>query len=175
MTGPSRRPRNVVRHQPYLRAEDSKRLVAHCAATNTTESAVIREALARYWEDAPTDASLVMARLDRALRAQARTQRDLELLTETFALFLKVWFAHTPAVAEQHHSTARSSSDARYTRFVEYVSSQFSSGRRFLDDLPREVVADERELAAIAASAGAVVEAQGEREDGGVGAPSGAR
>jgi hypothetical protein len=156
-TRPARRPRNVVRHQPYLRREDSRRLVEHCAATNTTESAVIREALARYWADAPTDATLVMGRLDRVLRAQARTQRDLELLTETFALFVKFWFAHTPAVAEQNRATARTTAEARYAQFVEYVSSQFSAGRRFLDDLPRDVVADEDELAAMVSTAAGAV------------------
>jgi hypothetical protein len=160
-TRPARRPRNVVRHQPYLRREDSRRLVEHCASTNTTESAVIREALARYWADAPTDATLVMGRLDRVLRAQARTQRDLELLTETFALFVKFWFAHTPAVAEQNRATARTTAEARYAQFVEYVSSQFSAGRRFLDDLPRDVVADENELAAMVATAARAVASEG--------------
>src|ERR1019366_3988381 len=94
-----------------------------------------------------------MGRLDRVLRAQARTQRDLELLTETFALFVKFWFAHPPAVAEQNRATARTTAEARYAQFVEYVSGQFSAGRRFLDDLPRDVVADEAELAAMVASA----------------------
>jgi hypothetical protein len=150
-TPPTRRPRNVVRHQPYLRREDSKRLVAHCAATNTTESAIIREALHRYWADAPTDATLILGRLDRVQRAQTRAQRDLELLTEAFALFVKFWFAHTPAVAENARQGARVTSEARYKQFVDYVASQFSAGRRFLDDLPRDVVADERELAELAA------------------------
>jgi hypothetical protein len=142
----------MVRHQPYLQREESKRLEAHCAATRTSESAVIREALARYFGDAPRDGELVMRRLDRVLRGQARTQRDLELLTEAFALFVKFWFAHTPAVAEQSRGAARASAEARYGQFVEYVSRQFSAGRRFLDDLPRDLVADERELAAIAAA-----------------------
>jgi hypothetical protein len=141
-----------VRHHPYLRREESRRLVEYCAAHRTTESAVIREALARYFGDTPSDATLIMARIDRGLRAQARTQRDLELLTEAFALFVKFWFAHTPAIGEQDRGAARSAAEARYGQFVEYVSRQFSAGRRFLDDLPRDVVADERELAAIAAT-----------------------
>jgi hypothetical protein len=56
---------------------------------------------------------------------------------------LLAWFAHTPAVAEQNRATARTTAEARYAQFVEYVSSQFSAGRRFLDDVPRDVVADE--------------------------------
>jgi predicted DNA-binding protein len=147
------RNRNVVRHHPYLRAEESKRLVELCARTNTTESAIIREALHRYWSDAPTDATLIMGRLDRAQRAHARTQRDVELLTEAFAIFVRFWFAHTPAVASDARKTARSASTARYKEFVDYVATQFGAGRRFVDDLPRDVVADPAELAVLAATA----------------------
>ena len=153
MTTPSaRRSRNVVRHHPYLRRDDSKRLIAQCAATNTSESAVIREALHRYWGDSPaSDAALIMGRLDRVSRAQTRAQRDLELLTEAFAVFVKLWFAHTPAIAEGARQSARTTAEGRYMHFVEFVASQFSAGRRFLEDLPRDVVADEGELAELAA------------------------
>jgi hypothetical protein len=36
-----------------------------------------------------------------------------------------------------------------YRQFVEYVTQQLSGGPRFLDDLPREVLADDTELDAI--------------------------
>jgi hypothetical protein len=144
------RPRHAVRHQPYLHPEDSKRLVAHCAATNTSESAVFREALARYFYNVPSEADLLLRRLDRVQLRLARTQRDVELLTEAFAVFVKLWFAHTPQVAERDKGVARTAAEGRYAQFVEYVSRQFGGGRRFVDDLPQEIIGDERELAAMA-------------------------
>ena len=39
--------------------------------------------------------------------------------------------------------------ESRYGQFVEHVSEEFSGGRRFLDDLSREVVANDAELDAI--------------------------
>jgi hypothetical protein len=39
--------------------------------------------------------------------------------------------------------------ESRYRQFVEHVSEEFSGGRRFLDDLSREVVANDAELDAI--------------------------
>jgi hypothetical protein len=144
-----------VRHQGYLQPAESKRLSEHCAANHVSESAVIREALSRYFEAGADDTTLIMQRVDRVLRAQARTQRDLELLSEAFALFVKFWFAHTPAVSAAERPAARTSAEARYAQFVEYVSQQFSAGRRFLEDLPRETLADEQELAALARSSGA--------------------
>lgn len=38
----------------------------------------------------------------------------------------------------------------RCGRFAQHVADQFSAGRRFLDDLPHEVVVDDAELDAIA-------------------------
>lgn len=152
-TPKTRRARNVVRHQAYLHCEDFKRLVEYCAATHTTESAVIRAALHRYWADlSPSDATLIMGRVDRLLRAQQRTQRDLEVLTEAFGIFVKFWFAHTPAVADAARKAAWSMAESRFKHFVDYVSTQFSAGRRFIDDLPRDVVADGRELAELGAA-----------------------
>ena len=36
----------------------------------------------------------------------------------------------------------------RYRQFVDHVGEQFSGGKRFLDDLPRESLAEDSELAA---------------------------
>lgn len=149
-----RRASHVVRVQPYLRREDRQLLGEHCAATQTTASAVMRKALHRYLRPVDTDVTLLAGRVDRTLRVQARTQRDLQLLTETVAVFVKLWLAHTPAVAEPHRAVARASAEARYKQFVDYVSSQFSGGKRFVDDLPQDRVGQERELAELAESVG---------------------
>ncbi len=147
--------RRVMQHQGYLLPEESERLVQYCAALHVSESAVIREALARYVRDTVDDVTLLMQRADRGLRAQARTQRDLELLSEGFGLFVKFWFAHRPAVSTEDRPAARATAGARHTQFVDDLAQQFSAGRRFLDDLPRESLADDEELAIVARRASA--------------------
>jgi hypothetical protein len=44
----------------------------------------------------------------------------------------------------------RRDAESRYRQFLEHVTRRFSGGRRFLDDLPRESIADEVGLAAMA-------------------------
>jgi hypothetical protein len=139
-----------VRLHPYVDAPVAKRLACYRTATGVTESAVVQAALCQYL-DGQTDAMLVLRRLDRLGRAGARTQRDLEILSEAFAIWVKLWFAHTPNVAEDAKPLARASAEARYRQFVEYVAEQLSGGRRFVDDLPHEVVADSGELTNLAA------------------------
>jgi hypothetical protein len=145
-------PRNQVRHGPYFPLDESQRLRQYCAATNTTENAVFREAIRRFLGDAPTDATVILGRMDRVQRAQVRVQRDLELLTEAFAVWVRFWFAHTPAIDAAAIGSARRTSAARYKDFVDYVAKQFAKGQRFIDDLPQDQVADEDELAELAAT-----------------------
>jgi hypothetical protein len=72
-------------------------------------------------------------------------------LSEAFALFVKLWFAHTPNVAEDAKGAARRSAESRYRQFVEHVAEQFTGGARFLDDLPREWIGESHHVAAASA------------------------
>jgi hypothetical protein len=141
-----------VRLYPYVEAPIAKRLEALCAATGITESAVVEKALGQYL-DQISDTTLLMRRLDRLGRAQARSHRDVELLSEAFATWIKLWLAHTPQIPDEAKASARVSAQARYRQFVTHVAEQMADGSRFLDDLPRENVADESELEAAALTA----------------------
>ncbi|MGA3124855.1 MAG: hypothetical protein ABSF69_29260 [Polyangiaceae bacterium] len=126
--------RGRVRLQPYVEGALAERLEQFCAAADATESAVVVAAIRQYL-DGTSDATLYLRRLDRLGRALARSQRDVELLSEAFAVFVRVWFAHTPVVPESGKKSARAGAEIRYRQFVEHVAEQFSGGRRFLDDL----------------------------------------
>ncbi len=142
--------RKVRRVRVYTRLTDTlrDRLTGYCEASGIAERAVFEAALQQYI-DGTSDMTLVLRRLDRLGRAGERMHRDLELLSEAFAVFVRLWFAHTPSVPADAKPVARSTAESRYKQFVEHVVQQFSGGRRFLDDLPREVVADDGELTAV--------------------------
>ena len=91
--------RGRVRLQPYVDGALAERLDQFCAATDVTVSAVVVAAIRQYL-DGTSDATLVLRRLDRLGRALARNHRDVELLSEAFAVFVRVWFAHTPVIPE---------------------------------------------------------------------------
>jgi len=140
--------RGRVRLLPYVQVEVAERLDKFCAASNATESAVVGAAIRQYIAGT-SDAALLLRRLDRLGRALTRSQRDLELLSEAFAVFMRLWFAHMPSIPEEEKKAARSTAESRYRQFVEHVAEQFSGGRRFLDDLPRELIANDAEIDAI--------------------------
>jgi predicted DNA-binding protein len=125
--------RMARRVQPRLAKEVHDRLVEYCTGTGQTQTAVIQAAVQQFVEGV-TDHTLLMRRLDRLGRA----------------LFLQFWFAHTPTIPEDTRDAARRSSASRYKQFAQHLAEQFGRGRRFIDDLPKELLMEDRELEEIA-------------------------
>ena len=144
--------RGLVRLQSYVEPAVAERVDRFCAATGLSESTLPKSSVCQYL-DGTSDLTLVLRRLDRLGRALERDHRDLEFLSEAFAVFVKLWFAHTPRISEDEKPAARMDAEGRYAEFVEHVLEQFSSGRRFLDDLPRDPIADDAELATLSREA----------------------
>jgi predicted DNA-binding protein len=138
-----------VRLHPYVEPAVAKRLAAYSAATGIPSSTVVQAALGQYL-DRTSDTTLILRRLDRLGRADERMQRDLELLSEAFVVWVRVWFSHAPRITDDAKEFARRTGESRFTQFMEHVAEQFMGGHRFIDDLPREVVADDAELAHLA-------------------------
>ncbi len=145
---PSQR-RSRARIYPRVASELAHRLARHATASGVTETAIVEAALEQYL-DRTSDMALVLDRLDRTGRACGRLQRDLVFLSEAFAVFVKIWFAHTPSIPEDGRQAARATAEARYRKWLDHVVEQFSGGRRFIDDLPSEPIADDVALAAVA-------------------------
>jgi hypothetical protein len=99
--------------QPYIEEGLARRLRDLCAARGFTETHVVQEAL-RLYLDGTADGTLVLRRLDRLGREVQRTQRDLDIFAEAFGIWVRVWFAHTPALADETKRAARAAADVRY-------------------------------------------------------------
>ena len=141
-----RRVRIYTRFSHALR----KHLLAYCAATGRSERAVIEDAVARYLANPAKDPSTSgpLDRLAQAIdddrRQRERQHRDLEVLSEAFGRFLRLWtivhaptFTHpdTPEAAETL-SQQRATGEAFYKRLAATVADHFRRGHRFVHDLP---------------------------------------
>ena len=65
---------------------------------------------------------------------------------ELHAIWIRIWFAHTPPLSDATKSTARENAETRYLNLAAHVAEQFGKGARFIDDLPQELLAIEDEL-----------------------------
>src|SRR5271166_4135119 len=108
---PSPRPTvpKVRRVRIYTRLTHAlrKHLLAFSAATGRSERAVIEEAVARYLanpgKDPATSGPLdrLAQAIDEDRRVRERQHRDVEILSEAFGQFLRVWaIAHAPTLAQ---------------------------------------------------------------------------
>jgi predicted DNA-binding protein len=138
-----------VRLQPYVDAPLAQQLAAYSAATGKTTSFVVQAALRQYL-DRTDDKVLVLQQIAGLRRGWNQTHRDLAIHMEAFAIYVKLWFAHTPQIPDSAVDYARRTAESRFAQFQDYVVEQFQGGRRFVDDLPREAIADEAELSRMA-------------------------
>jgi hypothetical protein len=127
-----------------------KRLLSYCAAAGRSERAIIEDAVERYLANPGRDATAEgpidrLARaIDDAERLRERQHRDIELLSETFGRFLRLWTIvnasvfKAPGTPEAASAMAkqRDAGEALYKRFAASVADHFRRGHRLADDLP---------------------------------------
>jgi hypothetical protein len=127
-----------------------KHLLAYCAATGRSERAVIEDAVARYLANPAKDPSTSgpLDRLAQAIdddrRLRERQHRDLELLSEGFGRFLRLWMiVHGPTLTHpatpegaKALSQQRAAGEAFYKQLAEAIADHFLRGHRFVHDLP---------------------------------------
>jgi predicted transcriptional regulator len=149
---PRRRGSKVERVRVYTRFSPPlrKHLDAYSKATGRSERAVMEEAVARYLANPDKDPSTSgpLDRLAQAIdddrRLHERQHRDLEILSEAFGQFLRLWtIVHGPTFRDPATPEAagmvskqQAAGEALYKRFAAKVAGQFHRGHRFLDDLP---------------------------------------
>lgn len=122
------------RHNIYIDEETSAALEALAARPGASKSAIISDAVSHYLRHrgAHEIDEALKIRLDRVTRDLGLVRRDLEVLSESFAFFVKLYLtfnAHTPVPDQATQSVARD----RFQRFIEQVGRQIAGGKQSLD------------------------------------------
>lgn len=114
-----------------------ERLKALTARRGLSDCSVIETALKQYL-DQSSDAALIMRRLDRSGRRVEKIRSDVEILTEFVSLWARLWFAHTPQIADSQKTTAKLQAARRYQEFLGYVEKRLAGSNRLATDLVGE-------------------------------------
>ncbi len=134
-----------VRICARLTVELRARLAKYSAASGISERTVIEDALQKHLGN-ESDTELLLRRLDQVKGETARSRRDLELLSEAFGRYMRLWFvAHAPSAGEAGKAGARAAGEVPYRQFAQHLGAQFKQGHRFVDDVPAGVFAEEDE------------------------------
>ena len=124
---------------PDLTPTLRKRLRLYASRRGASESSIVERALTDHLDGDVTDRALILNRLDRQVRGLATLQRDVELLAQGFGLFVQLWFAHTPRIADDLRAAAEKEALRRYSQFLDHVVSEIAAGRRFARDAAEQL------------------------------------
>jgi hypothetical protein len=131
------------RIHPYVRPELVQRLTAYCAARGITESAAVETAVENYLAGGERDNEVILRRLDRLSRAAGRQQRDLDVLTESLAAVVEMWFSLVPERSDKERAAGQRLGHARYEQFLDVISSRLAGGVRTAAKIARQEPADD--------------------------------
>ena|SRR5579884_1511709 len=132
-----------VRVGTRLSVELRARLTKYCAASGISERTIIEDALRKYL-DASDNTAKLLGRFDRLDKALARDHRDLELLSEAFGRYLRLWCGswRTRRARSRQARPPHAVPPKRSTAASQHIGEQFAQGHRFVDDLPVEALAE---------------------------------
>jgi hypothetical protein len=122
--------------------ELARRLSVYCGAKGLTESAAVQAAIEQYLDRGEKDNAIILRRLDRLGRASAQHQRDLEVVSEAFAIFVRRWVATLPELAPAEREVVDRLSAKRYQTFLDILARSLADPSRYLartvvrDDVP---------------------------------------
>jgi hypothetical protein len=121
------------RHHLYLDDELTAQLAALSATPGSSKSAIVADALRHYLDrrGARDIDDALKIRLDRQSRQLDRLERDLQVLLESLALFVRYQLTVTAPVPEPDKA-ARAVGQDRFQKFIDQVGRQMAGGRRTL-------------------------------------------
>jgi hypothetical protein len=122
-----------VRHQVFLPKALSERLETLAAAPGACKSSILADAV-QAWLTRKGESELdqrYALRLDRMTAALGRIERDLHIMAETLALFVRYELTIHPPLADSDQA-GRALGRQRFEAFVEQVGRAVAGGGRTL-------------------------------------------
>lgn len=125
------------RHHLYLDTDLTAKLDALAAKPGTSKSAIVADALRAYLarRGAKELDDLLKVRFDRVTTQLGRVERDIQILLESLALFIRYEFMVTAPLPEADQAAARAVAQDRYQAFIEQVGRRIAAGRTLSRDL----------------------------------------
>jgi hypothetical protein len=125
------------RHHLYFDEDLTEQLEALAAKPGTSKSAIVSDALRGYLarRGAGEIEGLVKIPLDRVNARLGRMERDIQILMETQAIFIRYEFMMTPPLPEAQQAAARALARDRYQALIEQVGRRIAEGRTMSRDI----------------------------------------
>ena len=121
----------------YLEPDLKRRLTDIAYRRQQSVSLIAEAAIASFLSpDADQRREAAIAkRLDRLDHKFQRFERDLEITSETLALFIRFWLNSTVSLPENEEAIARAKGAQRYEKFIEALGRRVADGRTVRNEI----------------------------------------
>jgi predicted transcriptional regulator len=142
----SERPDKKKALSVYVDPDIMRMLTDFAARRKQPRSIIVEAAIASFLSpDADERQEAAIAkRLDQLTRQGQRLERDVGIVTEAFAIFVRSWLTATASVPETAQAAARAKGGERYDKFLEVLGRRLAKGPRLRQEVPEDVPAADR-------------------------------
>lgn len=130
-----------VRMNVYFPPEIVRQLIDLSNRKKLSRSAIVEAAVMSFLSPDGADRreAAYTRRLDRLSRQVQRLQRDINVCTETVALFVRFWLTITPPIPDDMRASAQTIGRSRYEGFIEALGQRLAKGQTLLDEIPEDI------------------------------------
>ena len=117
------------------------KLADYAARKGVTQSLAVEAALASHLSPDGADRleAALARRLDRMTRQIERVERHVDISNEALAVFVRFWLTSTPPLPDTALAAAQTKGRERYEGFIEALGRRLARGRKFADEIVRDV------------------------------------
>ncbi len=125
----------------YLADDMATALERLATRPGVSKSALVEAALRMFLSPDGGDKreAALARRLDRLTRQFGRIERDLLILTEAFALFVRTELGVLPSLSPADQAAVRALGEERFASFAKELARRLEKGKRFFRDAVEEV------------------------------------
>ena len=140
------------RYTLYITRPLARRFDEVSRTSHGGKSALVEEALTASLRprEVPDNKDQIISRLDELTRAAKTIERDVAIVTETVALFVRYFLTITPPLPLDEQEPARLLGHERFQVFVAQVGKQLAGDQRLVSEVLETIVAHKPDLFAVA-------------------------
>ena len=137
MSKPTRKQRLSV----YLDPAVMNRLADHAARRDQSRSLIAEAAIESFLspDAAERQEAAITKRLDQFDRRMVRLERDVGILVEMLAVFVRFWLATTPTLSEPVAKAAHAKAAERYGAFVAALGRRLAKGPQLRQEIAEDI------------------------------------
>lgn len=138
----------------YLTDDVAKQLRVAVRRPGVTKSSIVNAALRRFLDPAPVKehGEEVLERLRRLAKKHRQLHREVQVVVEMMALFVRYFLTINPPLPESEQNAAEMRGRERYAVFVRQIARRIASDSRLVSDVMETIVTTRPDLVACAAA-----------------------